>query len=359
MMDVGAFAGHSRCETEAGVTVPDGAGAVRPLVDPFGRTISYLRLSVTDRCDLRCRYCMPARPDFLPKREVLTIEELCAVARTFIARGVKKVRITGGEPLVRKGLMTLVRRLGSELGHGLEELTLTTNGQLLAAHAEGLHEAGMRRINVSLDTLKAARYREITRRGDLAPVIEGLAEARRVGLAVKLNVVAMRGINEDEIDDLVIFAGEQGFDLTLIETMPLGAPEGDARAVRFLPLDVVRRRLEERWTIVDLPDHATGGPARYVRIVETGGRVGFISPLSRNFCAGCNRVRVSATGRLYLCLGGQGGFDLKRLLRDQGAPALARALDRFLLAKPAGHAFEQDMASRRPTITRHMNVTGG
>ncbi|RMF16744.1 MAG: GTP 3',8-cyclase MoaA, partial [Alphaproteobacteria bacterium] len=281
-MDVNGFVGHQACDGEVGQA--DAADGAPALVDPYGRTIRYLRLSVTDRCDLRCRYCMPARPEFLPKREILTIEELHSVARAFIARGVDKIRITGGEPLVRKGVMELMHRLGGERARGLRELVLTTNGQLLARHAADLYAAGVRRINVSLDTLKAERYREITRGGDLAPVLEGLAQASRAGLSVKLNVVAMRGVNEDEIDDLIVFAGERGFDLTLIETMPLGAPEGGARAEHFLPLDVLRRRLEARWSLVDLPDYATGGPARYARIEETGGRLGFISPLSQNFC---------------------------------------------------------------------------
>lgn len=357
MMDMSGFAGHQACG--GGVGQAEDADAAPALVDPYGRTIRYLRLSVTDRCDLRCRYCMPARPEFLPKREILTIEELHSVARAFIARGVDKIRITGGEPLVRKGVMKLMHRLSGERARGLRELVLTTNGQLLARYAADLHAAGVRRINVSVDTLKPDRYREITRGGDLAPVLEGLAQASRVGLAVKLNVVAMRGVNDGEIDDLIVFAGDRGFDLSLIETMPLGAPEGGARAEHFLPLDVLRRKLEARWSLVDLPGYATGGPARYVRIEETGGRLGFISPLSQNFCDGCNRVRVSATGRLFLCLGGREGLDLKRLLREEGEAALARTLDRFLLSKPARHNFEREMTARRPTLARHMNVTGG
>ncbi len=338
---------------------PPAADAPPPLVDPFGRRITYLRLSVTDRCDLRCRYCMPARPCFLPKAEVLSLEELVAVADAFIARGVTKIRLTGGEPLVRKGVERLIAALGARLGRGLEELSVTTNGQQLVRFAPILRDAGMRRINVSLDTLDPATYARITRGGAIAPVLNGIAAARAAGLGVKLNAVVMRGVNDAGIDELIAFAGRQGCDLTLIEPMPLGASEDGPRSLQFVPLVELAKELARRWTLTPLPDHSTGGPARYVRVEETGRLLGFITPLSHNFCAGCNRVRVSATGRLYLCLGSGDGFDLKGTLRAQGVRGLDRLLDRLIRIKPARHAFEEDMNRAAPALRRHMHVTGG
>ncbi len=333
--------------------------ALRPLIDPFGRRITYLRLSVTDRCDLRCRYCMPARPHFLPKSEVLSLEELVSLADVFIAHGVTKIRLTGGEPLVRKGIAWLITALGERHTAGLRELTITTNGQQLTRFLPVLTQAGMRRINISLDTLDPDGYARITRGGALAPVLEGIRAARDAGLAVKLNTVVMRGVNEGEIDKLIAFAGTQGCDLTLIEPMPLGSVEDGPRSLRFTPLIALAKELARRWTLTPLPGHSTGGPARYVRVEETGRLLGFITPLSHNFCAGCNRVRVSATGQLYLCLGAGDGFDLKRVLRREGPEGLSALLDRLIRAKPARHAFEEDMDRATPTLARHMHVTGG
>ncbi len=333
--------------------------ALRPLIDPFGRRITYLRLSVTDRCDLRCRYCMPARPRFLPKAEVLSLEELVSLADAFIARGVTKIRLTGGEPLVRKGIAQLIAALGERKAVGLRELVLTTNGQQLVRFLPVLEKADVRRINISLDTLDPESYARITRGGALAPVLEGIRAARAAGLAVKLNTVVMRGVNEREIDDLITFAGAQGCDLTLIEPMPLGPVEDGPRRLHFTSLIALAKDLGRRWTLTPLPDHSTGGPARYVRVEETGRLLGFITPLSHNFCAGCNRVRVSATGRLYLCLGAGDGFDLKSVLRREGPEGLSVLLDRLIRAKPARHAFEEDMDRTKPALARHMHVTGG
>ncbi len=277
------------------VILPQEAQA--PLVDTFQRRVSYLRLSVTDRCDLRCSYCMPERMQFLPRKEVLSLEELHRLALGFIARGVNKIRITGGEPLVRRDIMELVRALGRELGHGLQELTLTTNATQLAEHAEALFEAGVRRINVSLDTLDRTRFAELSRRDALPRVMEGIAAAKAAGLKIKLNAVALKSINEDEIPHLIGWAHGQGFDITLIEVMPLGDIEQD-RIDHYLPLAGVRSQLEQRWTLTP-SDHRTGGPARYFDIAETGGRLGLITPLTENFCSGCNRIRVTATGQLY------------------------------------------------------------
>jgi GTP 3',8-cyclase len=328
------------------------------LVDPFGRQVSYLRVSVTDRCDFRCTYCMSEHMTFLPKRDLLTLEELDRLCSAFVAKGVRKLRITGGEPLVRKNILWLFRALSRHLGGGLDELTLTTNGSQLPKFAHELKDAGVRRINVSLDTLKPERFKAITRWGDFAQVMAGIDAAERAGLAVKLNAVALKGVNEDEIDDLVRFAHGRGFDLTLIETMPMGEIDGD-RTDQYLPLSIVRARLMDRWTLEDIPLD-TGGPARYVRVKETGGRIGFITPMTHNFCESCNRVRLTCTGTLYMCLGQNDAADLRSPLRasaDDGL--LMTAIDEAIARKPKGHDFVIDRRTRRPAVARHMSVTGG
>lgn len=334
----------------------------RPLVDSFQRRITYLRLSVTDRCDLRCSYCMPERMTFLPKREVLTLEELHDLATGFIARGVTKIRITGGEPLVRRDIIDLFTALGRRLGPkehgGLAELTLTTNGTQLAEHAEALARAGVRRVNISLDTLDRAKFAELTRRDALPKVLEGIAAAKAAGLKVKLNAVALKGVNEHELPDLIGWAHAQGHDVTLIEVMPLGDVE-EERLDQYLPLSDVRAALERRWTLTDNA-YATGGPARYVDIAETGGRLGFITPHTNNFCSGCNRLRVTATGQLYPCLGGGEQVDLRAALRSDAPEAnLAAALDEALRIKPEKHHFRMDARGADPALARHMSMTGG
>lgn len=331
--------------------------AQRPLIDGFGRRISYVRLSVTDRCDFRCAYCMPLDMAFLPKAEVLTLEELDAVASAFVARGVSLIRLTGGEPLVRKGFLELVQGLKRHIGNGLDELTLTTNGSQLVRFADPLFAAGVRRVNVSLDTLDPALFRQITRTGDLGPVLEGIAAAKAAGLRVKLNMVALKGLNEDEIPEMVAWAGAEGFDLTFIETMPLGLIEED-RTDRYLPLTEVRAQLEQRLTLVDTPER-TGGPARYVRVAETGQKLGFITPLTHNFCESCNRVRVTATGTLFMCLGQEDRVELRDLLRNGGPAALDAALDRAMQLKPKGHDFVIERRAAAPAVSRHMSMTGG
>ena len=328
-----------------------------PLVDTFKRPITYLRLSVTDRCDLRCAYCMPERMVFLPKAEVLTLEELRSLAQAFIARGIRKIRLTGGEPLVRRDMIDLVRALGRELGSGLDELTLTTNGMRLAEFAPALADAGVRRINVSLDTRDPVLFEKLARRDGLSQVLAGIAAARAVGLEVKLNTVALKGLNEAELPTLIRWAHGEGHGITLIEVMPLGEVEGD-RFDHYLPLNHVRTRLERLWTLTPSA-HRSGGPARYFDIVETGGRLGLITPLTNNFCDGCNRVRVSATGQLFMCLGGEGQVDLRAALRGSEAGALDAALDRAMLLKPERHAFQIDRQGQAPALARHMSVTGG
>lgn len=330
----------------------------RPLVDGFMRRITYLRLSVTDRCDLRCSYCMPERMTFLPKKEVLSLEELYDLASGFIARGVTRIRITGGEPLVRRDIIDLFAALGRRIGHDLEELTLTTNGTQLAAHAEALARAGVRRVNVSLDTLDPARFAALTRRDSLGQVLEGIAAAKAAGLKVKLNAVALKGVNEDELPDLIAWGHAEGHDVTLIEVMPLGDVE-EERLDQYLPLDTVRERLAQRWTLTD-SDHRTGGPSRYVDIAETGGRLGFITPHTGNFCSGCNRLRVTATGQLFPCLGGGERVDLRAALRSDDPEArLAAALDEALRIKPEKHHFRMDARGAAPALARHMSMTGG
>ena len=330
----------------------------QPLVDQFQRRISYLRLSVTDRCDLRCAYCMPERQTFLPRKEVLSLEELHKLALGFIARGVTKIRLTGGEPLVRRDMIELVRALGRQVGQGLEELTLTTNGTRLALFADDLAAAGVRRVNVSLDTLDRTKFAELTRRDSLPQVLEGLAAARAAGLQVKINTVALKGVNADELPDLIAWAHAQQFDLTLIEVMPLGEVEAD-RFDQYLPLDTVRAALEARFTLTPSP-HRSGGPARYYDIAETGGRLGLITPLTNNFCEGCNRVRVSATGQLYACLGGTEQVDLRAALRSSDPDAqLSAALGEAMRIKPARHHFAIRELGAAPALARHMSLTGG
>ncbi|HEU4961649.1 MAG TPA: GTP 3',8-cyclase MoaA [Sphingomonas sp.] len=327
------------------------------LIDQHGRRISYLRISVTDRCDLRCRYCMAEHMSFLPRDEVLSLEEIATIADRFVARGVRKIRLTGGEPLVRRGAIELAERLGQHLGRGLDELTMTTNGTRLADHARALAAAGMKRINVSLDSRDPERFRHITRHGDVARVIDGIFAAREAGLAVKINMVALKGLNEDEIAPVLDWCGAHGFDLTLIETMPLGAIDED-RTDRFLPLTAVLERLQGQFALTREAGHTTGGPARYWRIEGMGTRLGLISPLTANFCDGCNRVRLTAEGKLYMCLGHDDRVDLKRVLREDGAEALDAALDAAMRSKPQRHDF-RIAAGAAPAVARHMSVTGG
>jgi GTP 3',8-cyclase len=332
----------------------------RPLlVDPFGRAISYLRVSVTDRCDFRCVYCMAENMSFLPKAEVLTLEELDRLCSAFVSRGVKKLRLTGGEPLVRRGVMTLVESLSRHLRSGeLDELTLTTNGSQLAKYAADLKAHGMRRINVSLDTLDADKFRAITRWGDLDQVLAGIDAALAAGLKIKINTVALRGVNEDELPKLVAWAHGRGLDLTLIEVMPLGEI-GEGRLDQYLPLSMVRARLAERFTLDEI-DYRTGGPARYVRVAETGGTLGFITPMTHNFCESCNRVRLTCTGTLYMCLGQEDAADLRKPLRaSESNDLLLAAIDEAIGRKPKGHDFIIDRRHQRPALPRHMSVTGG
>jgi cyclic pyranopterin phosphate synthase len=331
----------------------------RPLIDPFGRHVTYLRVSVTDRCDYRCIYCMSEHMTFLPKKDLLTLEELDRVCSAFVARGVSKLRITGGEPLVRKNILWLFRALSRHLRNGaLDELTLTTNGSQLPKYAGELAACGVKRINISLDTLKPERFRAITRWGDFGQVMDGIAAAEKAGLTIKLNAVALKGINEDEIEDLLQFAHRRSFDLTLIETMPLGDIGGD-RTEQYLPLSIVRARLMDRFTLEDIP-YRTGGPARYVRVKETGGRLGFITPLTHNFCESCNRVRLTCTGTLYMCLGQEDAADLRTPVRASTDDTLLHAaIDEAISRKPKGHDFVIDRRTRRPAVARHMSVTGG
>jgi cyclic pyranopterin phosphate synthase len=331
------------------------SGQPRTLVDGFGRRIDYVRLSITDRCDLRCRYCMAEKMTFLPRSDLLTIEELAQLADVLVTRGVRRIRLTGGEPLVRRGVLDLVELIGDHIGRGLDEVTMTTNATQLAGMADRLFAAGMRRLNISLDSRDPERFRMITRRGDLNQVLGGIAAAKEAGLKVKINMVALKDLNEDEIPDMVAWCGEQGFELTLIETMPLGEIDED-RTDRYLPLDAVKRSLEERFTLVPSLQR-TGGPARYVEVQETGARLGFITPLSNNFCAGCNRIRITATGTIYGCLGHDQKIELRDLFRTGGLPAVDAALDRVVAGKPERHNF--DIQRAEPAVERHMNVTGG
>jgi cyclic pyranopterin phosphate synthase len=333
---------------------PTGAA---PLVDRYGRHITYLRVSVTDRCDFRCVYCMAEDMTFLPRKDILSFEEIDTIVSRFVANGVRKVRLTGGEPLVRRDIMHLVERLGGYLGNGLDELTLTTNGSQLARYDKGLAAAGVRRINVSLDTLDENRFRGITRRGRIGDVLQGIDAAAESGLKIKINMVAMRGVNEDEIVPMMRWAHARGFGLTLIEGMQLGEV-GIDRVEAYLPLRELRDRLGREFTLTPT-DHRTGGPGRYDFIEETQGLLGFISPMSHNFCESCNRVRLTATGQLYLCLGQEDMVDLRAVLRSEGPNGLDAALDRAMQIKPKGHDFVIDRAHASPALARHMSVTGG
>lgn len=328
--------------------------------DPFGRNITYLRVSVTDRCDFRCVYCMAEDMTFLPKSEILSLEELDRVCSAFVGLGVRKLRLTGGEPLVRRDIMTLFKSLGQQLQTGaLDELTVTTNGSQLARHADALREAGVKRINVSLDTLDPAKFAAITRWGKLDKVLAGIEAAKQAGLAIKINTVALKGVNEDEFDRLIAWCGAEGFDLTFIEVMPMGEIGGDARLDQYLPLSLLRARLAKCWTLDEI-DYRTGGPARYVRVKETGGRLGFITPLTHNFCESCNRVRLTCTGTLYMCLGQEDAADLRTPLRQsESDEALIAAIHEAISRKPKGHDFVIDRRHTRPAVSRHMSVTGG
>jgi len=329
------------------------------MIDPFGRSISYLRVSVTDRCDLRCFYCMSEDMTFLPKSDLLTLEELDRLCSAFISKGVRKLRLTGGEPLVRRNVMSLVQSLSRHLDSGaLDELTLTTNGSQLERFASDLKAHGVRRINVSLDTLDAEKFRAITRWGDLDKVLRGIEAAQDAGLKVKINAVALKNMNEEEIPSLMEWAHRKDMDLTLIEVMPMGEI-GEGRIDQYLPLSLLRARLAARYTLTDLPDN-TGGPARYVRVSETGGRLGFITPMTHNFCESCNRVRITCTGTLHTCLGQEDASDLRKPLRASSEDTLlSAAIDRAIGLKPKGHDFVIDRRHNRPSVSRHMSVTGG
>lgn len=330
-----------------------------PMIDPFGRAVTYLRVSVTDRCDFRCVYCMAENMTFLPKREVLSLEELDRLCSAFIGKGVKKLRLTGGEPLVRKNIMGLIRSLSRHLETGdLEELTVTTNGSQLTKLSSELVDCGVRRLNVSLDTLDADRFKAITRWGELDKVMEGIQTATDAGLKIKINMVALKGVNEHEIIPMMEWAHANGHDMTLIETMPLGEIDGD-RTDQYLPLSLVRSRIGEQFSMEDIP-YKTGGPARYMEIKETGGRLGFITPMTHNFCESCNRVRVTCTGQLYMCLGQDDMADLRAPLRaSEGNDLLNAAIDEAIGRKPKGHDFVIDRRTRQPAVSRHMSVTGG
>jgi len=330
------------------------------MIDPFGRTISYLRVSVTDRCDFRCTYCMSENMTFLPKKDLLTIEELERLCTVFINLGVKKLRLTGGEPLVRKNIMNLIASLSRHLISGkLEELTLTTNGSQLSKYAQQLAEHGVKRLNVSIDTLDREKFKKITRWGDLDKVLAGLNAAKSAGLNIKINTVALNGTNNDELKDMLTWAGNNGYDMTIIEVMPMGDIGSETRIDQYLPLTAVRNDLSKHFTLEDI-DYRTGGPARYTRIKETGGKLGFITPLTHNFCESCNRVRVTCTGTLYMCLGQDDDADLKTPLREsEGDEAIMTAIREAILRKPKGHDFIIDRSTAVEPVTRHMSVTGG
>ena len=342
------FSGHLRS-----------SGATAPMIDPFGRMVSYLRVSVTDRCDFRCTYCMAEHMTFLPKKDLLTLEELERLCSAFIEKGVRKIRLTGGEPLVRHNIMYLVRALGRKVQGGeLDELTLTTNGSQLSRYAAELADNGVKRINVSVDTLDPQKFREITRIGDLSKVLSGIEAAQKAGIHVKLNAVALKGFNDHEIPDIMRWAHGRGMDMTVIETMPMGEIDED-RTDQYLPLSELRKNLEERFTLTE-NDHRTGGPARYVTVEETGGRLGFITPLTHNFCESCNRVRLTCTGTLYMCLGQNDAAEFRDLMRKTDDDAvLKHAIDEAISRKPKGHDFIIDRDHNRPAVARHMSLTGG
>lgn len=329
------------------------------LIDPFGRHVSYLRVSVTDRCDFRCVYCMAENMTFLPKKDLLSLEELDRLCAAFVAKGVRKLRITGGEPLVRKNIMWLFEALSRHLKAGtLDELTLTTNGSQLPKYAKQLADCGVRRVNISLDSLDPEKFKKITRWGDFGQVMAGVDAALDAGLHVKINAVALKGVNEDEYDTMIRWCHDRGMDLTLIEAMPMGEIDGD-RTDQYLPLSVVRARLMDKWTLEDIP-YMTGGPARYVQVAETGGKIGFITPMTHNFCESCNRVRVTCTGTLYMCLGQDDAADLRAPLRAENSDILlSQAIDEAISRKPKGHDFIIDRRTSQPAVSRHMSVTGG
>ena len=328
------------------------------MIDPFGRHITYLRVSVTDRCDFRCVYCMPEHMDFLPRGELLTLEELERLCRAFMRKGVERIRLTGGEPLVRRDILRLVGRLGADVGRGLRELTITTNGSQLARFAKDLRAAGLRRVNVSLDTRDPDKFRSITRRGNLSKVLAGIDAAQSAGLEIKINMVALKDVNEDEIESMLEWAHGRGMGLTLIETMPLGEIDGD-RVGQYMPLSIVRARLAQHYTLQE-SELRTGGPARYVRVAETGGSLGFITPLTHNFCESCNRIRLTCTGTIYMCLGQSDSADLRSPLRSSQDDALLdRAIDAAIMRKPKGHDFIIDRRHKTPALARPMSVTGG
>jgi len=330
------------------------------MIDPFGRSITYLRVSVTDRCDFRCVYCMSEDMTFLPKAELLTLEEMDRVCSAFVRLGVRKLRLTGGEPLVRKNVMSLIRNLSRHLKSGaLDELTLTTNGSQLAKYAAELADCGVKRVNVSVDTLEPAKFTKITRWGKLDKVMDGIAVAKAAGLHVKINAVALKGVNDGEFDSMIEWCGREGHDLTFIEVMPMGEVGEGARLDQYLPLSVVRANLAKKWTLDEI-DYRTGGPARYVRVRETGGRVGFITPLTHNFCESCNRVRLTCTGMLYMCLGQNDDADLRTPVRaSEGDELLEAAIQEAIGRKPKGHDFIIDRRHQGPAVGRHMSVTGG
>ncbi len=327
------------------------------LIDALGRRISYLRISVTDRCDLRCRYCMADRMTFLPRDQVLTLEEIALLADLFIARGVRKIRLTGGEPLVRRDIIDLVRRIGRHIGHGLDELTLTTNGTRLAEQADALFDAGIRRINVSLDSLDPDRFAYVTRRGNIQPVMDGLAAAHSAGLSVKINMVALKGVNDDEILPMLRWCDDQGFDLSLIETMPLGET-GEDRTDHYLPLTAVVEQLRQHIELTSIA-YRTGGPSRYFAVEGMGVRLGLITPLTNNFCSDCNRMRMTCEGKIFMCLGHDDHVDLKSAFRDGGLAAVQPLIDRALRLKPERHDFRIGADASSTAVQRHMSVTGG
>ena len=330
-----------------------------PILDPFGRPITYLRVSVTDRCDFRCVYCMAEEMTFLPKADLLTLEELEVICHRFMEVGTRKIRLTGGEPLVRRNIMHLIGNLGDEVGRGnLEEITITTNGSQLAKMADDLYRAGVRRINVSIDTLDTDKFREITRWGDLGKVLDGLEAAKSAGLKVKINAVAIKGFNDEELAEMVAWCGREGHDMTVIEIMPMGDIGNENRLSQYMPVSLVRSNLSRRFTLTDL-DYSSGGPARYVRVEETGRKLGFITPLTHNFCESCNRVRITCTGMLYMCLGQDDSADLRAALRDTGQDGLDAAIVEAIGRKPKGHDFIIDRRNSGPAVERHMSVTGG
>ena len=332
---------------------------ISPILDPFGRPITYLRVSVTDRCDFRCVYCMAEDMTFLPKAELMTLEETETLCRRFMAVGTRNIRLTGGEPLVRRNIISLIRNLGAEVKKGnLDELTITTNGSQLYKMADMLYDAGVRRLNVSVDTLDPDKFREITRWGDLAQVLNGIKAAQAAGLKIKLNTVALKGTNEDELADMLAWCGDHGIDMTIIEVMPMGDIGVEDRLDQYLPLSMVRAQLSRRFTLQEIP-YRTGGPARYVRIAETGQKLGFITPLTHNFCESCNRVRLTCTGMLYMCLGQDDSANLRDAMREGGTEALDAAIAEAIGRKPKGHDFIIDRDHNAPAVSRHMSVTGG